>query len=1062
VRVPQEESAMTPTSRRWIKPLPAARRQAPLRRTAAPGMERLEDRCVPAILHMGAGETYTTLSQVAAAAQNGDDIQIDAGTYSGQYATFTQSNLTIEGVGGIAHFDDTGTAISNRKGIFVIDGSNTTVRNIEFSGAHDSAGLDANWAGIRQEGATLTVDHCYFHNNDDGILTSAGSTSDILIKYSEFAHNGYGDGQSHNMYIGNVRSFTLEYSYTHDANVGHDVKSRANTNYILYNWIGDTGTGSASYELTMPNGGTAYIIGNIIRQDPDTQNSTIVDWGSEGAINPTQGVFIVNNTIINDRSGGTYIRLNGSGMPVELINNIFGGSGGGTVYSGPAAQQTTNLTAANPGFANPSSFDYHLTSGSAAIDAGSNPGSANGVSLTPTNQYVAVANTQARPVVGALDIGAFEFGTAPTVPAAPTNLAAAAGNAQVSLSWTASTGATSYNIYRGTTANSLTLLQGTSGTSFTNSGLTNGTTYYYQVTAVNAAGESGKSNQASATPQAPVTVAAAPTNLSATAGNAQVSLTWTGSTGATSYNVYRGTTASSLTLLQGTGGTSLTNSGLTNGTTYYYQVTAVNTAGESGKSNQVSATPVGNPTAVAGFVKVDTTTQGTWTSACGADGYNVSQDSTVKTPSYAQVGFSNQSNYTWASSTTDVRALQKPENLSDRIAGTWYTNGVSNFTIDVNLTDGNTHQVALYALDWDSTSRAETIKVLDAGTGTVLDTRVLSAGSFHNGEYLVWNIKGHVKFEVDYNGGYNAVISGIFFGGPATQAVVGTGTGLMGQYFADQTLSKLVLTRTDATVNFNWGSGSPAASVPVDHFSARWTGQVQAQYSQTYTFYTDSDDGVRLWINGQQIVNNWTDHSPTENSGTITLVAGQKYSIIMEYYEDGGGAVAKLLWSSPSTAKQVVPTSQLYAAAAPVVAVSAGGPATGAYLADGFFTGGGTSSVTNAINTSGVINPAPQSVYQTWRYGNFTYTMPNLTPGRTYTVRLDFSENVATAAGQRVFNVGINGTQVLTNFDIFATAGGAFTALTEQFTAVANSSGQIVIQFTTVVGNARVSGIEIY
>src|SRR5262249_5946275 len=178
----------------------------------------------------------------------------------------------------------------------------------------------------------------------------------------------------------------------------------------------------------------------------------------------------------------------------------------------------------------------------------------------------------------------------------------------------------------------------------------------------------------------------------------------------------------------------------------------------------------------------------------------------------------------------------------------------------------------------------------------------------------------------------------IFFGGQAkANPVVGTGAGLMGQYFADQTLSKLVLSRTDATVNFNWGSGSPAASVPVDHFSARWTGQVQAQYSQTYTFYTDSDDGVRLWVNGQQLINNWTDHSPTENSGTIALVAGQKYSIIMEYYEDAGGAVAKLLWSSPSTAKQVVPTSQLYNAAAPVVAVNAGGPATGAYLTDGFF-----------------------------------------------------------------------------------------------------------------------------
>jgi hypothetical protein len=142
--------------------------------------------------------------------------------------------------------------------------------------------------------------------------------------------------------------------------------------------------------------------------------------------------------------------------------------------------------------------------------------------------------------------------------------------------------------------------------------------------------------------------------------------------------------------------------------------------------------------------------------------------------------------------------------------------------------------------------------------------------------------------------------------------VIGTGTGLTGQYFSDQNLTNAVLTRTDATINFDWGNGSPAANVPVDHFSARWTGQVQAQFSETYTFYTTSDDGVRLWVNGQLIIDNWTDHAPTENSGTIALVAGQKYDIKMEFYENGGGATAKLFWSSPSTAKQAVPTSQLY------------------------------------------------------------------------------------------------------------------------------------------------------
>src|SRR6202044_2119619 len=104
---------------------------------------------------------------------------------------------------------------------------------------------------------------------------------------------------------------------------------------------------------------------------------------------------------------------------------------------------------------------------------------------------------------------------------------------------------------------------------------------------------------------------------------------------------------------------------------------------------------------------------------------------------------------------------------------------------------------------------------------------------------------------------------------------------------------------------------------------------------------------------------------------------------------------------------------------------------------------------------------APQSVWQHNRYGNFTYTIPGLTAGANYTARLDFAEAYWTAAGSRTFNVLINGTQVLTNFDIFATAGGEFKAVAESFTATASSAGAVTIQFVTVKDNAQVNGIEI-
>jgi chitodextrinase len=142
------------------------------------------------------------------------------------------------------------------------------------------------------------------------------------------------------------------------------------------------------------------------------------------------------------------------------------------------------------------------------------------------------------------------------------------------------------------------------GTTYTNTGLTNGTTYYYVVSAVNSVGESSNSSQASATPVAPATVPAAPTGLTAAAGNAQVVLTWTASTGASSYNVKRATTngGAFTTIATGVTGTTYTDTGLTNGTTYYYVVSAVNSAGESANSSIASATPVGSTTTPSSLV----------------------------------------------------------------------------------------------------------------------------------------------------------------------------------------------------------------------------------------------------------------------------------------------------------------------------------------------------------------------------------------------------------------------------------------------------------------------------
>jgi glucose/arabinose dehydrogenase len=150
-----------------------------------------------------------------------------------------------------------------------------------------------------------------------------------------------------------------------------------------------------------------------------------------------------------------------------------------------------------------------------------------------------------------------------------------------------------------------------------------------------------------------------------------------------------------------------------------------------------------------------------------------------------------------------------------------------------------------------------------------------------------------------------------------TSAPTGTGDGLKGEYFDNSDFTNLKLTRTDANVNFDWGAGSPDPTVSSDTFSVRWSGQVQPLYSETYTFSTTTDDGVRLFVNNQQIINNFRNQSATETSGTITLQAGQKYDIRMEYFDNTGRAVSKLAWSSPSQVKQIIPQSQLYSAATP-------------------------------------------------------------------------------------------------------------------------------------------------
>lgn len=359
------------------------------------------------VISVGPGQTYATPSALAAAniLQPGDVVEIQAGLYPADVAVWNTDNITLKGIGGMAHLRADG-ASAQGKGIWIINGDNTIVENIEFSGATVA---DQNGAGIRHQTGHLTVRNSYFHDNENGILTNNHPEAELIIEGSEFFNNGFGDGQTHNIYAGRIKKFTLRNSYIHHthfgSDAGHNVKSRAQENFILYNRIMDEVDGRASRQIDLSNGGRSYLIGNLIQQGVNASNSNLVGYAKEGASNLIQELYIVNNTFVNERFNGSFIDFNGNPQ-LKIVNNIF--IGAGNVPTGNDVDN--NLVTNNAGLVNQAGFDYHLVNNSSAINQGVDPDvSSSGFNLIPDREYQHIAQDNARPVDTALDIGAYEF-----------------------------------------------------------------------------------------------------------------------------------------------------------------------------------------------------------------------------------------------------------------------------------------------------------------------------------------------------------------------------------------------------------------------------------------------------------------------------------------------------------------------------------------------------------------------------------------------------------------------------------------------------------------------------
>jgi hypothetical protein len=358
------------------------------------------------VIRVGPARDVRTIAEAARIANDGDVVEIDAGDYPDDVATWRQSRLVIRAVGGRARIEAPG-ANAEGKAIWVVKGDDVVIDGIEFALARVP---DLNGAGIRHEGGRLTVRNCLFERNEMGLLTWSNEAASLVVERSEFRDNRVagewrpGQRIGHQLYVGAIGRLELRDSFVHGGAFGHLVKSRARENFVYNNTIADDRDGRASYELEFPNGGLAYVVGNVIAQSASSENADIVSFGAEGYRRRDNGLYLVNNTLVDSLpGGGNFVNVHPGGPPARALNNLLVGDGVFAIGTGGRA----NRRASPRDFAAASRGDYRLRAASRHVGTAADPGSANGVRLRPQREYV--HPTSSRPVPpGRYSPGAFQ------------------------------------------------------------------------------------------------------------------------------------------------------------------------------------------------------------------------------------------------------------------------------------------------------------------------------------------------------------------------------------------------------------------------------------------------------------------------------------------------------------------------------------------------------------------------------------------------------------------------------------------------------------------------------
>lgn len=364
-------------------------------------------------LRVGPDAEFQTVVAAAEHARDGDTVEILAGDYPGDVATWRANNLSIRGVGGRPHVSANGHHVDG-KGIWLVRGNDVVIENVELSGAKVP---DGNGAGIRVEGRNFTLRNCYLHHNEMNLL--AGITdplSTIRIEHSEIAHSGGGAALGHGIYVGRIAELVVTGSYLHHAQLGHQVKSRAATTSLRYNTIADGVDGKSSYLVDAPNGGRLVLVGNVLQKSAHAENRHLVRFGEEGLKHDHNAILAANNTFASVVPAGAVFVGQRGATQVVLLNNLFYGRGR---FAGEVGELRYNLRIddtslierirPSPLFQGVEQLDFRLAPGSPAIDAGVDTTSIDGVDLVPRFEYVHPAGKRPRTIKGPLDVGAFEL-----------------------------------------------------------------------------------------------------------------------------------------------------------------------------------------------------------------------------------------------------------------------------------------------------------------------------------------------------------------------------------------------------------------------------------------------------------------------------------------------------------------------------------------------------------------------------------------------------------------------------------------------------------------------------